>query len=186
MPRLFVAVDLPDDIKTALTALGHGLPGVRWLTPEHLHLTIRFIGEIDARLFAVIREGLTGQGLPSFVCRLQGVGCFPPRGKPKVIWAGVYAEAGLIRLQDTVENDLRRLGVAPEERKFMPHITLARPKDTPHSATTNYLAVHNSFQTRPFTIQAFHLYSSLLTAKGAIHTIERSYPLLLDDGRRDK
>ena len=186
MPRLFVAVDLPDDIKIALAALGHGLPRVRWLTPEHLHLTIRFIGEVDVELFAAIREELTGQSLPSIVCRLQGVGCFPPRGKPKVIWTGVQAEAGLIRLQTTVEQDLRRLGVVPEKRKFMPHITLARPKDTQHSAVAQYLAIHNSFQTRPFTIQAFHLYSSLLTAKGAIHTLEHSYPCLLDNDSQDK
>lgn len=180
MPRLFVAIDLQDDIKTALAGLGQGLPGVRWLRPEHLHLTIRFIGEVDAQLYTAIREGLTGQGLSPFRCRLQGVGSFPPRGKPRVIWAGVEAEAALTSLQAKVEMDLRRLGVSPEERLFVPHITLARPKDITQAAAANYLTVHHSFQTRPFTIQAFHLYSSLLTASGAIHTLEHSYPLADD------
>jgi len=184
MPRLFVAIDLPDDIKQTLAALGHGLPGVRWLKPEHLHLTLRFIGEADAELFTAIREGLTGQDFAHFSCRLQGVGSFPPRGKPKVIWTGVDAEAALSRLQHEIEAGLRRLGVTPEERKFVPHITLARPKDTTHHALGQYLSAHHAFQTNPFTVQAFHLYSSLLTPQGAIHTRERSYPLCLDTTNR--
>lgn len=185
MPRLFIAVDLPDDIKKSLAALGCGLPGVRWLVPEHLHLTLRFIGEADAGQFAAIRQGVTGQGLPPFNCRLQGLGCFPPKGRPKVIWAGVDAETGLFRLQTAVEKNLRRLGLTPEERRFTPHITLARPKDTSHSAAAAYLSRYNSFLTRPFIVQAFHLYSSLLTPRGAIHTLERSYPLLVDDGEHE-
>lgn len=177
MPRLFISVDLPDDIKKALSALGQGLPGVRWLRPEHLHLTIRFIGEVDEVVFATIREGLTGEGLAPFACHLQGVGYFPPRGRPRVIWAGVHAEAGLFALQARVESDLRRIGLPPEEKKFVPHITLARPKDLQPAAADKYLNTHHLFQSSSFSIQSFHLYSSVLTAKGAIHTLEQSYGL---------
>jgi len=177
MPRLFVAVDLPDGIKAAVAALCHGLPGVRWLKPDHLHLTIRFIGEIDEMVFAAIRHGLTGEGLEAFACHLEGVGCFPPKGRPKVLWTGVHAEAGLIKLQAKVESDLQRIGLPPEEKKFVPHITLARPKDLKQAELANYMNTHNQFQTSPFSVQNFHLYSSVLTAKGAIHTLEHSYLL---------
>jgi 2'-5' RNA ligase len=179
MPRLFVAIDLPDPAKRALSALGQGLAGVRWLSAEHLHLTIRFIGEVDDALASALREGLTGQNLAPFVCRLQGVGRFPPKGRPRVLWAGVQAEEGLMRLQRTVELAVRGVGLAPEEREPRFHITLTRLKDMPSAPIAEYLTRHERFQTEPFTIQAFHLYSSLLTAKGAIHTRVQTYPLLL-------
>lgn len=179
MPRLFIAVDLPEDTKTALASLCHGLPGVRWLAPGHLHLTIRFIGEVPGEMFATIREGLSGGGLTAFACQLQGVGCFPPRGRPRVLWAGVQAEAGLFSLQSHVESTLRRLGLPPEEKRFVPHITLSRlkPPTPPQASIATYLATHKLFQTNAFTINRFHLYSSLLTARGAIHNREHSYVL---------
>lgn len=176
MPRLFVAVDLPPDVKAGLAALGQGLPGVRWLAPDHLHLTLRFIGEVEDTVAAAIREGLHGVGGAPFDCRLHGVGAFPPRGRPRVLWAAVQAEAGLPRVQAALEEALRRLGLAPEDRKFVPHITLARLKDIPPAQIRQYLAVHERFQSRSFPVQAFHLYSSCLTRQGAIHTLEQSYP----------
>ena len=176
MPRLFVAVDLSPESKEALAVLCQGVPGVRWLPPDHLHLTIRFIGEVDSVMSVAIRQGLSGEGLAPFACRLQGVGCFPPRGRPRVLWVGVWAEEGLIRLQSTVENSLRAIGLPPEERKFVPHITLARLKDIPPAPVAKYLDLNKEFRSEPFTVRSFHLYSSLLTAKGAIHTLEQSYP----------
>ena len=176
MHRLFVAVDLSPEGKEALAALCQGVPGVRWLPLEHLHLTIRFIGEVDRVMFDAIRQGLSAEGLAPFACRLQGVGCFPLRGRPRVLWVGVWAAEGLLRLQSTVEASLRAIGLPPEERKFVPHITLARLKDIPPAPVSSYLGRHKEFRTEPFTVRAFHLYSSLLTAKGAIHTLEQSYP----------
>lgn len=179
MPRLFIAIDLPDDIKRDVTGLCQGLPGVRWLDPNHLHLTIKFIGEADTEACTAIRYTLTGEGLAGFACQLKGVGCFPAKGRPKVIWAGVQAEAGLARLQAKVESDLHRLGIPPEQRQFSPHITLARLKalQLQQAEVVKYLATHNLFQSRSFPVKDFRLYSSLLTAKGAIHTLEQAYLL---------
>jgi 2'-5' RNA ligase len=166
-----VAVDLPDPVQRAVATLCHGLPGVRWLPPEQLHLTIRFIGEVDDARLAAIRQGLTGTLPAPFACRLQGVGRFPARGSPRVIWVGVQAEAGLMCLAETVEARLQALGISPEERPFSPHITLTRLKDL-HRATVNaYLADHAQFHSEWFTVRAYHLYASLLTPKGAIHTL---------------
>jgi len=170
VPRLFVAVDLPDPVKKAVAALCHGIPGVRWLSPDHLHLTIRFIGEVAADRAAAIRETLSGAVAAPFVCRLQGVGRFPAKGRPRVIWVGVHAETGLMELAEMVEQRLRAIGILPEERPFSPHITLARLKEISPALVTSYLAGHEQFHSEPFTVHAYHLYSSLLTPKGAIHT----------------
>jgi 2'-5' RNA ligase len=153
-----------------VTALCRGIPGVRWLPPDHLHLTIRFIGEVDADRVAAIRETLSGAVVAPFVCRLQGVGRFPAKGRPRVIWVGVQAETGLMALAEMVEQRLRAIGILPEERPFFPHITLARLKEISPASVTGYLAGHDQFHSEPFTVHAYHLYSSLLTPKGAIHT----------------
>lgn len=170
MPRLFVAVDLPDPVKREVAVLCRGLPGVRWLSPDHMHLTLRFIGEVDPERMATIRQGLTGQAALPFTCRIQGVGRFPARGKARVIWAGVQAEAGLSQLAEMVEHRLREIGISPEERPFFPHITLARVKDISQSLVSRYMAAHEQFQSASFTVRGYHLYSSLLTPKGAVHT----------------
>lgn len=177
MPRLFVAVDLLEDIKAALSDLCKGHSGIRWLSPDHLHLTIRFIGEVDEIGFAAIRDGLTGEGLAAFTCFLKGVGYFPPKGRPKVIWAAVHATEGLLKLHTKVESGLRSLGVSAKENKFVPHVTLARLNNIKQSEAASHLGSKDLFQTRTFSIKNFNLYSSVLTAKGAIHTLEHSYVL---------
>ena len=178
MPRLFVAVDLPPEAKRAAASLCQGLPGVRWLPADQLHLTLRFIGEVNEPLFAAIRDGLLVSGLSPMVCRLQGVGRFPPSGRPRVLWVGVHSEGdGLLQLATLVEERLRLFGLAPEGRQFRPHVTLARLKDISAALVTPYLQVNERFLGEPFTVQEFHLYQSLLTAPGAIHNLACSYPL---------
>lgn len=176
MPRLFVAIDLPDIQKNRLHEICRGIPGTRWLPPNQLHLTLRFIGEVDSGLFQAIRDGLSGADLSPVTCHLRGIGCFPARGRPRVVWAGVSSEAtGLTTMQNRIEQDLRRLGARSEDRPFTPHITLARLKDPPREAVSAFLSRNAEFHGGPFTVNAFHLYSSTLTPKGAIHTMERSY-----------
>lgn len=178
MPRLFVAIDLPESLKTTLTGICHGIPGTRWLPPNQLHLTLRFIGDVDNGLFRAIMDGLSGNDLPPAKCHLRSIGCFPAKGRPRVIWAGVSEEAtGLFTLQRHLEKEIRRFGITPEERPFTPHITLARLKDPPKEAVFAFLSKNAEFQGGAFTVTAFHLYSSSLTPKGAIHTLERSYQL---------
>jgi len=177
MPRLFVAVDLPDDAKREVVALCHGIPDVRWIPPSQLHLTIHFIGEVDVPKLAAIKTALAGETLPPFVCQLQGVGRFPPKGRPRVLWAGVHAEAGLLRLVAMVARRLAVVGLVAEERPFFPHITLTRLKDVLQEPIVSYVSKHAEFHTDPFTVREFHLYSSLLTARGAVHDRVQSYPL---------
>jgi len=178
MPRLFVAIDLPAPVKERLTELCYGLPGAKWMPPEQLHLTLRFIGEVDGGLYREIRSALAEIATPPFTMGLKGLGCFPPRKQPRVLWVGIHPIAEpLLRLRNRLESTLVRLGLEPEHRKFAPHITLARLRETPLPRLANFLAGNGLFAAAPFPVKEFHLYSSVLSPKGAIHTVEESYPL---------
>jgi 2'-5' RNA ligase len=177
MYRLFVAVDLPSEIKEALSAICFGLPGARWVPTDQLHLTLRFIGEVNGNLFKDIKDMLSSVAAAPFAMRLKGVGHFPPRKRPRVIWVGIEANDSLLRLRGKIESILVRGGLEPEGRKYSPHITVARLKDTPAVKAGNFIAANGLFASPLFTVHEFLLYSSKLTAKGAIHTIEAAYPL---------
>lgn len=177
MIRLFVAVDLAEPVRQQLAGLCFGLPGAHWVTAEQMHLTLRFIGEVDGAMFRDIRDALAGVRSGSFAMQVRGLGYFPPRQSPRVLWAGVAKNDAIILLRNRVEAALVRCGLEPEGRKFSPHITLARLRDTPLSRLTNFLAGNALFTSEPFMISEFHLYSSQLTAKGAIHQVETSYTL---------
>jgi 2'-5' RNA ligase len=178
MYRLFVAIDLPPAIKKELGTISFGLPGARWVPADQLHLTLRFIGEVDGGLYKDIKEMLATVTMAPFTIRLQGLGHFPPRKRPRVLWVGIEANDLLMRLRGRIESILVRGGLEPEGRKYSPHITIARLQDTPSVKVGNFIAANGLFATTPFPVQDFLLYSSKLTAKGAIHTIEASYPLV--------
>ena len=180
MPRLFIAVDPPGTIKKNLETMSFGIPGARWVAPEQLHLTVRFIGDVDGALFHDIRNLLEEVTIPPFVIQIKGVGHFPPRGKPRVIWAGLEKiDPGQV-LRKIIDSVLMKVGLEPEGRKFSPHITLARLKNTPLNKVPNFLAGNSLFSQEPFQVHDFKLYSSTLTQKGAVHTVERIYSLNRD------
>jgi len=175
--RLFVAIDPPAAIRGQLSALCCGLPDARWTPPEQFHLTLCFIGEVDGASFLDIREALAETTCPAFSLRLQSVGFFPPRGQPWVVWAGVEKCEPLTALQHKVVARLLQLGFVPENRKFAPHVTLARLDQTPASKVGKYLAINGLFAVDPFPVDCFALYSSVLGRKGATHRVEQTYPL---------
>ena len=177
MHRLFVAIDLPPDIVVRLQELCCGVPGARWVQPEQMHLTLRFIGEVDGGVFREIKEGLADIEAEGFALQVKGLGFFPPRKTPRVLWAGIEPEAEVSGLRRRIDNILLGLGLEPEGRKYSPHITLARLQDTPLARLGRFLAGNGLFATEPFPVSEFHLYSSALTAKGAFHMIEASYSL---------
>lgn len=177
MPRLFIAVDLPDTIKQNLEAMFFGIPGAKWVEPDQIHLTVRFIGDVDGALFHDIKNILNEIKLAPFDLHMKGMGHFPPRGAPRVIWAGIERSESLQLLRKKIDAALIKIRVGPENRKFSPHITLARLKNTPQHKIGNFLAGNNMFSQEPFQVKDFRLYSSVLTPKGAIHKVERIYQL---------
>ncbi|WP_319549473.1 RNA 2',3'-cyclic phosphodiesterase [Desulfogranum marinum] len=176
--RLFVALDLPESITARIEPLCSGLPSARWVSSEQLHLTLCFIGEVEGALFPDIREELSHVIAKPFSMRLDGMGFFPPRGKPRVLWLGVEKNEQLHLLHQKIYTCLTRLGVQLEKRKFAPHITIARLKNTPVSKVARYLEEYGLFCTEPFAVDNFRLYSSVLGRQGAVHTIEQEYRLV--------
>jgi 2'-5' RNA ligase len=177
MPRLFIAVDLPDTIKKNLETMFFGIPGARWVAPDQIHLTVRFIGDVDGALFLDIKNTLEEVNILPFDLQLKGVGHFPPRGTPRVLWVGLDKSEPLQLLRKKVDSTLLKIGLDSERRKFSPHITLARLKNTPLQKIANFLSGNGLFSQEPFQVDDFKLYSSTLTPKGAIHKVERVYSL---------
>lgn len=182
MYRLFVAIDLPQAVKRQLLEICYGLPGARWVDEGQIHLTMRFIGEVDGGVFQDIREGLAGVKGSPFVMRLAGLGVFPPRKPPRVLWAGIEPVDPVVVLRNRVEAVLAGLGLPPEGRKFSPHVTMARLTDTPLTRLTRFLAGNALFASSEFEVDAFCLYSSFLTRKGAVHQVEAGYDLSMPPG----
>ena len=178
MPRLFVAVDVPDAIKDQLVTLCTGVAGAKWVQREQLHLTLRFIGEVDSAKFQQIKTALSDVRSAPFSMALRGVGQFPPKRAARVLWVGVDAPPALNQLHAQVETTLNRLDFAPEERPFSAHLTLARLKNPPPpSVVQDYLSRHAAFQSESFPITEFVLYSSVLAPQGATYRCEAVYQL---------
>jgi len=175
--RLFVSVELPEEVKEALGSLCNGVPGARWVEPEQIHLTVRFIGDVDGLGFQNAIDALASVRAAPFAIALRGVGHFPPRGEPRVLWAGVEKSEPLALLHDRIESALVRMGLEPERRKFAPHVSLARLRGTPVRAVGRFLARNALFRTEPIPVDEFHLVSSQLSPKHAIHLNEASYAL---------
>lgn len=178
MYRLFAAIDLPPDIVAQLQGLCCGVPGAKWVQPEQMHLTLRFIGAVDGGIFRDIKEGLGTIQVAPFSMQVKGLGVFPPRKSPRVLWAGIAPVEPVSGLRNRIETLLVGMGLAPEGRKYSPHITLARLHNPPLVRLSRFLAGNALFASQEFAVKEFHLYSSELTPKGAFHTIEASYPLL--------
>ena len=177
MIRLFVAVDLPETVRTRLAGLCAGVPGAKWVAPENMHLTLRFIGDVDDTLAIDISETLGRIHAPAFEFRLGEVGHFGSRGKVRALWVGIEACAALEHLHDKIESALVRVGIKPESRKFTPHVTLARLKDARLSRVRDFLGTQEPFSAGPVPVDSFALYSSYLARDGAIHRTEARYVL---------
>ncbi len=177
--RLFVGLPLPDDLRQTLAALSAGVPGARWVDPEMLHLTLRFIGEVDRGWFDDIDAALQGVTTPAFELSLAGVGHWERKGKATTLWVGVEKNPALTRLRDKIESAMVRLGLEPEGRKFAPHVTLARLSDAAPIRVADFLGRHALFRSPPIAVESFTLFSSFLSHGGAIYTAEAEYPLIL-------
>jgi 2'-5' RNA ligase len=178
MYRLFVAIDLPEPVKEAVAGIaGRDLAGARRVPREQLHLTLRFIGEADDAMFQTIKRALSGVSGVSFPLILKEVGHFPPGRHPRVLWVGMEESGPLRELQQEIERALIGAGIPPEERKFSPHITLARLRETPPAKVAALEEKQHFFIAGPFPVEEFYLYSSNLTHDGAIHKREATYRL---------
>ncbi|MFZ4690298.1 MAG: RNA 2',3'-cyclic phosphodiesterase [Polymorphobacter sp.] len=172
MHRLFVAIELPVPVRDALVAMMGGIAGARWQKDEQLHLTLRFIGEVDRHRAADIAATLGGVNIQSFDLTLDGIGTFDRRGRIDALWAGVTPKTEVAGLARRVDAALARIGLPPETRAFQPHITIARfgkltgPIDDFPAAPVPALS---------FTVSGFALWKSQLGHDGADYQIVERY-----------
>jgi 2'-5' RNA ligase len=178
MPRLFVAIDFPSSVKERIADLCYGLAGVRWVPMDQMHLTLRFIGDVGEGMLDDIHAALEMIEAQPLSLTLKGAGHFPPRRNPKVLWVGIEPSPALLELAKQVDEAVLSAGAEPERRKFSPHVTIARIKEEiPVSRIIPFLQQNALFATEPVLVEEFVLYSSELARDGAIHAVERTYPL---------
>jgi RNA 2',3'-cyclic 3'-phosphodiesterase len=180
--RLFVALDVPEAVRTALTELTERLrktsPGGRWVRLEGVHITLKFIGEVPSEKFEEIRGALGA--IPHFgpiTVTFAGLGFFPSLRRPRVLWAGVEGGATLAQLAAAIEMKLEPFGIAPEKRAFQPHLTLARfesPQESRGLAAAVEALGRPEFGKE--TLSEFHLYQSVLKRGGAEYSRLVTYP----------
>jgi 2'-5' RNA ligase len=176
MHRLFVAIRPPDDVLAPLIDLMEGVAGARWQSEDQLHLTLRFIGEVDARQAEDIDTVLQSIHHPRFDLALSGLGFFDRRGQPTILWAGLSPHEPLKALHKKIDHALERAGFAPERRAYHPHITLARFGRGAGSLQP-LLARSGAIASAPFPVTEFRLYESRLTPAGAEYTPLACYSL---------
>jgi 2'-5' RNA ligase len=176
MMRLFVAIALPDVVAATLALIQAGVPGARWQTREQMHLTLRFIGEVDGRDAASIDDALSLISASPLTLQLKGVGEFGGKN-PRALWAGVAPNEALLHFQRKIETALQRIGLEAEPRKFTPHVTLARLRATPRGRVVDYLVDHALYASPSFEVGEFVLYSSHLSPNGSLYRAEQSYAL---------
>lgn len=170
--RAFLAVEPSGGALEALQGLVGALGAHRnWLRPvkkEHIHLTLRFFDDIPEAQAAAMKEALSAAGLKGFQAQLSSIGCFPKWKRPRIIWAGCSPEEEWKALHGTVEEKLAALGF-PSDRRFHPHITLARVTG-PAASGEQFESVKNlTVPQEVFPVTELILKKSVLTPKGAEH-----------------
>jgi RNA 2',3'-cyclic 3'-phosphodiesterase len=176
MIRLFVGIELPPELRLRLSLLCVGLPGARWVDPGNLHLTLRFIGEVDEGMASDIDAGLARVRAPRFAVTLAGTGCFGG-DKPRLLWIGIENSDALFQLRDRIEAALRRAGLAPDTRRYSPHVTLARLRQGAVPQVQAFLSAHAPFRADPIPVDRFSLIASYPTKSGAIYEDQADYAL---------
>lgn len=174
--RLFVALRPPRAIRALLTGAMHGIAAARWQCDEQLHLTLRFIGELDRHRAEDVAAALGALHGHVVAARIAGVGLFERQGRPHMIWAGVEPAEPLAALHRKVDQCLARVGIAPETRAFVPHITLAR-LNRAAGPVAPFLALNGDLASAPFAFDHVILYESELAHGGSRYHPVARYPL---------
>ncbi|MSP45358.1 MAG: RNA 2',3'-cyclic phosphodiesterase [Xanthobacteraceae bacterium] len=176
MPRLFTGLEIPAALRQELSLLRGGLPGARWIDPENYHITLRFIGDVDDDIAQEIAWLLGKVRRKNFELRLDGVQSFGGR-KPRAVVATAAPSQPLMELQAEHERLMQRVGFEPEGRKYTPHVTLARLRDSSSFEVAEYLSARAMFRSPPFAVSRFVLFSSRASVGGGPYVIEAAYPL---------
>jgi RNA 2',3'-cyclic 3'-phosphodiesterase len=173
LKRLFIGLELPSSCKTVLVGLDPHLTALRWLPEEQLHLTLSFLGEVEASAEDRLSQALTQVRVPPFFLPLRGVGIFNSRSQPSVVWVGVgKGHPHLFVLHRRIQDAVLLAGLEPDLRDFHPHVTIGRAKGISQQALQPFMRSHGDAEFGLIMVTGFALFSSVLGARGAAHHVE--------------
>jgi 2'-5' RNA ligase len=175
--RCFIAICLPDMLKRGLAEVQDSLkvPGIQvgWARPDGIHLTLKFLGEVEEKDISRISGALSRavDGVAPFVGTLRGVGCFPGMSTPRVVWIGIEEPEGILRrLQQNIEKSMEDIGFPAENRSFKPHLTLGRVRSLIHrEALIRQIEKNKDPDLGSFEVREVHVMQSILKPEGAVH-----------------
>ena len=177
MIRLFVALELPEELRDRIAMVQRGVTGARWIPPESLHVTLRFIGEVPEDRYDDIVYALEAVRSEPFALTIAGAGHFESRGRVRALWLGIERDPSLMALNKRLESALVRAGLPPEERKYTPHITIARLNEALPAQVSGWLQANTMFRAIPWPMDSFVLFSSFQSRNGAIYRPEHEFAL---------
>lgn len=179
--RLFVAIEIASDIRKRMVDFMNQaqprLTNARWVRPEGLHITLKFLGNVADQRRSAIDQALRGVKGTPFGVSLQKIGLFPNPRSPRVLWAGVEAGAELVRLATSVDEALTPVGFEREKRTFTPHVTLARFKEESGTQSVSSAVPESNPSFGTMIATEFHLYESRLSPKGSSYSKLASFAL---------
>src|SRR5438477_8502466 len=175
--RLFIAIDLPDQIAEALAALDPHYRGLIFLPPQQIHLTLAFFAAVEPPTADVLKEKLAAISLKAFFLPVTGLGTFSKKGVPHILWIGVgHAHPHLFQLHKRVNEAALACILPVEERAWTPHFTIARARGISPALMKSFLSKYRDYDAGMIHVEEFHLYSSKLSVAGPIHKVELHVP----------
>ncbi len=176
MHRLFVALRLPPPLRAAALAAMDGIEGARWQEDSQLHVTLRYIGDVERQVAEDIALALQRVRAPALDLALHGVGSFDAKRAGRSVWAGVTPHDAVTALHRKIDHALIATGLPPEGRAFLPHVTLARLNGA-SGPIDRFLTTHAGLTSQPARFDRFVLYESHLDPGGAWYEPVVRYPL---------
>jgi len=171
--RLFIAIDPPEYVREAVSKLREEdrAKELSWVASEKLHITLAFLGEVDGGRQIELMRRLPEIRVRPFFLALEGVGAFPAKGRPQVLWAGLApADPLLFQLPGKIEQLTIDLGFEPERRRYQPHLTVARCRGRAETTVRRILKKRADFGTAPFRVEGFTFYASRSGDAGTVYS----------------
>ena len=173
MPRLFTGLEIPSDMRTRLSLLSAPMSGAKWVEAENLHLTLRFLGDIDGRTADEFIDSILSFMVEPFEMTLSGLGVFGNQ-RPDVIWIGAEPKDVLGRLNQWHERAARAAGLEPDTRPFVPHVTLARLRGTRPHEVAHFLESRGKVELPAFRVSRLAIFSARPGTGGGPYAVEET------------
>lgn len=178
--RLFFGLEIPDAVKELLLAIRQPVSGARWQTADQLHLTLAFLGKVEAPQLPAVRDAARHLPVTPFDLAISGVGCFGPPDNPKSLWAGVHPSESVSELHESLHQRLASAGFAPETRTYQPHITLARFRK-PAGSVAGLINTHKELTAGAFHVHSIALFESTRGQQGSVYDMVERFRLVGSD-----